>query len=105
MSEKLYYSIGEVSKMFDVNPSLLRFWETQFDMLKPHKNKKGNRYYTKEDIALLKEIFYLTKECGYTLEGAKEKLRNREKIDVSRIETVRILQSIKAFLLALKDSI
>lgn len=105
MSERLYYSIGEVSKMFDVNPSLLRFWETQFDMLKPRKNKKGNRYYTDEDIILLKEIFYLTKECGYTLEGAKDKIKNREKTDMSRIETVRTLQSVKAFLLALKDSI
>lgn len=104
MDDKLFHTIGEVSKMLGVNASLLRFWETQFEMLKPHKNKKGNRYYTPQDIILLKEVFYLTKECGYTLEGAKEKMR-KSKIDNSRMETVRTLQSIKDFLLTLKDTL
>lgn len=69
-SEKLYYPIGEVAEMFGVNTSLIRFWEKEFEVLKPHKNKKGNRLFTNEDVANLKLIFHLVKEKGYTLEGA-----------------------------------
>ena len=67
MTDKLYHSIGEVSQMLHVNPSLLRFWETEFPAIKPHKNKKGTRYYTDDDIDLLRQIYHLTRECGYTL--------------------------------------
>ena len=71
--KKVYYSIGEVAKIFDVSTSLIRFWEGEFDMLKPRKNRKGNRLFTESDIKVLQMIFHLVKEKGYTLEGAKKK--------------------------------
>jgi len=74
-TEKLYWTIGEVAKMFDVNTSLIRFWEKEFDIIKPHKNKKGNRLFTKGDIDKFKEIFQLVKERGYTLDGARKELK------------------------------
>jgi len=74
LPEKRYYGIGEVAKAFDVNTSLIRFWEKEFDVLKPKKNAKGNRKFTPEDIKNLKLIFHLVKERGFTLEGAKIKL-------------------------------
>lgn len=83
---KLYYSIGEVAAMFGVKPSLIRFWENEFDVLKPTKNKKGNRMFTAEDIENLKEIFRLVKGEGYTLQGAKEKLKMRVLEEEDRIE-------------------
>ncbi len=73
--QKLYYSIGEVAKLFEVNTSLIRFWEKEFDILKPKKNKKGNRLFTKDDLGNLKKIFVLVKEKGFTLEGAKKELK------------------------------
>jgi DNA-binding transcriptional MerR regulator len=76
--EKLYYPIGEVAEMFDVSSSLIRYWEKEFDILKPRKNKKGNRLFTKVDIENLKIIFHLVKERGYTLEGAKQKLKDNK---------------------------
>jgi DNA-binding transcriptional MerR regulator len=75
---KLYYSIGEVSEMLDVRSSLIRFWEKEFKMLNPKKNKKGNRLFTNKDIELLRKIYHLVKENGYTLEGAKQQLKVRE---------------------------
>jgi DNA-binding transcriptional MerR regulator len=75
--EKLYYSIGEVAEMFNVSKSLIRFWETEFDILKPRKSQKGNRLFTKKDIENLRVIYYLVKEKGYTLEGARMKLKGR----------------------------
>src|SRR5687767_15538388 len=74
--EKLYYSIGEVAEIFNVAPSLIRFWESEFDIIKPKKNRKGNRQFTKEDIDNVRTIFHLVKEKGFTLQGAKEMLRN-----------------------------
>ena len=71
LPDKRYYSIGEVAKAFEVNTSLIRFWETTFDILKPKKNAKGNRKFTPQDIKNLQLIYYLVKEKGYTLEGAK----------------------------------
>jgi len=73
--QKLYYTIGEVAKMFEVNTSLIRFWEREFDEIKPKKNKKGNRLFTKDDIDLITEIYKLVKQNGFTLEGAKRKLK------------------------------
>jgi DNA-binding transcriptional MerR regulator len=75
--EKLYFSIGEVAEMFDVNTSLIRFWEKEFPQLQPRKNNRGNRVYTKKDLELFKKIHELVKECGYTLEGAKNALRSK----------------------------
>jgi DNA-binding transcriptional MerR regulator len=79
--EKLYYSIGEVADMFEVNSSLIRFWEKEFPQLQPRKNNRGNRVYNKKDIELFRKIHHLVKEKGYTLEGAKNALRKRQVLD------------------------
>lgn len=76
---KLYYTIGEVSEMFEVNTSLIRFWEKEFDIIKPKKNKKGNRLFTPEDIDNFKVIYNLVKEQGLTLDGAKKYLKENKK--------------------------
>lgn len=76
---KLYYTISEVAGMLNVNSSLLRFWETEFPQLRPAKNRHGSRTYTEKDIELVKRIYHLTKECGYTLDGAREQLKKRRK--------------------------
>ncbi|TSA25549.1 MAG: MerR family transcriptional regulator [Bacteroidetes bacterium] len=103
--EKLYYSIGEVAELFEVNPSLIRYWEKEFDILKPGKNRKGNRIYTKEDLNSLRIIYHLVKERGYTLQGAREKIRqNRD--DVARnMEITDTLNRLKAFLQELKKDL
>lgn len=103
--EKLYYSIGELSLMFDVNPSLIRFWEKEFDIIKPHKNKKGNRMFTKEDVENFRIIFNLVKERGFTLQGAKDKLKGNKEDTVNTSEVVHSLQRIRAFLLELKKEL
>lgn len=104
LPDKLYYPIGEVAKAFDVNPSLLRYWEQEFPILRPKKNKKGNRYFTPEDIKNLQIIYHLVKEKGYTLDGARIALATNGKIS----ETVSIidrLEYVKAELLKLKESL
>ncbi|MDR0971703.1 MAG: MerR family transcriptional regulator [Bacteroidales bacterium] len=107
--EKLYYSIGEVSLVLEVSLPTLRFWEKEFKQIKPQKNKRGVRYYTMEDISLLKQIKYLTKTCGYTLEGTKNILKNKtlslfeNKEENKDIEMVENLKEIKDFLLELKN--
>jgi len=106
MSEsKLYYSIGEVAKMFEVNTSLIRFWEKEFEIIQPKKNKKGNRLFTKRDIDNFHIIFHLVKEKGFTLEGAKKKLKNNKKETIESAEVVNSLQKIKSFLLELKNEL
>ena len=102
--EKLYYSIGEVAKMFGVNTSLIRFWEKEFDLIKPTKNKKGNRLFTQQDVDNFHKIFHLVKEKGYTLAGAKEKLSVREETNLE-MEVIFKLQKIKAFLLDMKETL
>lgn len=102
---KIYYSIGEVSKMFDVNTSLIRFWEKEFDIIKPKKNKKGNRLFTKKDVANFHVIFHLVKEKGYTLDGAKKKLKDNKDETINNAEVVKSLQNIKSFLLELKEGL
>jgi DNA-binding transcriptional MerR regulator len=102
---KIYYSIGEVSKMFDVNTSLIRFWEKEFDIIKPKKNKKGNRLFTKKDVANFHVIFHLVKEKGFTLEGAKKKLKENKDGTIKNAEVVQSLQKIKSFLLELKEGL
>lgn len=104
LPDKLYYSIGEVAKAFDVNTSLIRYWEQEFPIIKPKKNKKGNRYFTPSDIENLKIIYHLVKEKGYTLDGARVALTTNTKIS----ETITIidrLEFIKAELLKLKNSL
>jgi len=101
--DKVYYSIGEVADLFDVNASLIRFWEKEFEILIPHKNKKGNRLFTQKDLDNLNIIYDLVKERGYTLNGAKEMLR-AEKIDetTKKMEVINSLENVKSFLLDLK---
>ena len=104
LPDKLCYSIGEVAKAFDVNTSLIRYWEQEFPIIKPKKNKKGNRYFTPSDIENLKIIYHLVKEKGYTLDGARVALTTNTKIS----ETITIidrLEFIKAELLKLKNSL
>ncbi len=96
--EKLYYSIGEVAKMFDVNTSLIRFWEKEFDIIKPKKNKKGNRLFTKKDIDNFHIIFHLVKEKGMTLKGAKKKMKENKDDTEHNFEIIRSLEQIKEML-------
>lgn len=103
--EKLYYSIGEVATMFKVNVSLLRFWEKEFDILKPKKNKKGNRLFTANDLNNLKIIYHLVKERGFTLDGAKKKLRENKDDTINNIEIVNRLKDIRQFLVEIRDEL
>lgn len=107
MSEKLYYSMGEVAEMFDVNQSLLRHWESQFPILRPKRNKKGNRLFTPQDVEHLKQIYHLVKECGMTLEGAKRAMRGqRSGRGVSRdVELMERLQRIRALLVEVREEL
>jgi len=101
--KKIYYSIGEVATIFDVNKSLIRFWEKEFSIIKPKKNKKGNRYFTEKDIENFKIIFHLVKERGYTLDGAKKKLRENKEDTIKNVEIVNQLKNIRAQLVAIRE--
>ena len=103
--EKLYYSIGEVADIFEVNVSLIRFWEKEFDILKPKKNKKGNRMFKTKDLDNLKIIYHLVKERGYTLEGAKKKLKENKEDTINNIQIVNRLKDIRQFLIELKQEL
>jgi len=104
---KLYYSIGEVAAMFDVNTSLIRFWEKEFSIIKPKKNKKGNRLFTQKDIKNFQRIYQLVKEEGYTLEGAKQKLKKKNKPinEPNYDEVVDKLKGIKSELELIKSQL
>ncbi|WP_088653310.1 MerR family transcriptional regulator [Geofilum rhodophaeum] len=103
--EKLYYTIGEVAKMFNVNTSLIRFWEKEFDIIKPHKNKKGNRLFTPQDVENFHLIYHLVKEKGMTLKGADKKLKENKEDTLENFEIVKRLQDIRATLLEIKDGL
>lgn len=103
--ERIFFTIGEVAKMFKVNTSLIRFWEKEFDILKPKKNKKGNRLFTKQDVDNLHIIYHLVKERGFKLEGAKQKLKQNKDEVVNSVEIVKSLKKIKNFLLEMKESL
>lgn len=103
--EKLFYTIGEVAKIFRVNTSLIRFWEKQFNILKPKKNKKGNRLFTKRDLDNLHIIYHLVKERGFKLEGAKKKLKENKEEVVNSVEMVKSLKKIKEFLVEMKETL
>ncbi|MFT6846091.1 MAG: DNA-binding transcriptional MerR regulator [Flavobacteriales bacterium] len=103
--EKLYYSIGEVADMFKENTSLIRYWENEFDILKPKKNKKGNRLFTKQDVEHLKIIHHLVKDRGFTIEGAKKKLKDNKEDTNNQVEVIQRLETIKSFLLELKEAL
>lgn len=102
---KLYYSIGEVAQMFDVNESLLRFWEKEFPIITPKKNSKGTRQYRKEDVENIRLIYHLVKEKGMTLQGARQKLKNNKENTVQTYEIITRLQGIKEELLAIKKEL
>ena len=104
LPDKLYYSIGEVARAFDVNTSLIRYWEQEFPILMHKKNKKGNRYFTPEDIKNLKIIYHLVKEKGYTLDGARIALTTNSKVS-STVSMIDRLEFVKSELLKLKDSL
>ncbi len=100
--EKVYYTIGEVAELFDVNTSLIRYWEKEFDILKPAKNKKGNRLFTQKDLENLRIIYHLVRERGFTLQGARDKLRENKEDVVNKVETIDALNRIRGYLLEIK---
>ncbi len=102
---KLYHSISEVAKMFSVSNSLIRFWETEFDFLKPKKNRKGNRSYTQKDIDSIRIIYHLVKERGFTLEGARQEVKlNRNQVE-RKMDTISHLKALKKNLLDLQSKL
>ncbi len=103
--ERLFYSIGEVAEMFGVNTSLIRFWEKEFDIIKPHKNKKGNRMFTPQDVENFHLIFHLVKEKGMTLKGAQKKLKENHDDTVNNFEVVSKLKDIRELLVEIRDNI
>lgn len=103
LPEKRYYGIGEVAKAFHVNTSLIRFWEKEFDALKPKKNAKGNRKFTPDDIKNLKLIYHLVKERGFTLEGAKIHLKEGKKETLNNFEIISKLEDVKNQLKKIKE--
>jgi len=105
LPEKRYYGIGEVAKAFGVNTSLIRFWEKEFDALKPKKNAKGNRKFTPEDIKNLKFIYHLVKERGFTLEGAKTHLKEEKQKTLTNFEIISKLEGIKEQLTKIKEQL
>jgi len=102
--KKQYYSIGDVAAMFKENTSLIRYWENEFSILKPKKNKKGDRFFRPEDVKNLKMIYHLLRERKYTIDGAKEFLKNN-KAAGEKHEMIESLQKIKSFLLELKNNL
>lgn len=102
---KRYYTMGEVTEMFGVNASQIRFYEKEFEILQPKKNKKGNRLFTIEDVENLKIIFHLVKEKGFTLQGAKEYLKGNKEVVKENQRVIDSLESLKQFLLEVKDQL
>lgn len=105
LPEKRYYSIGELSKAFNVNASLIRFWDKEFDVLKPKKNAKGNRMFTPDDVKNLQLIYHLVKERGFTLEGAKVHLKEGQKKTLDKFEIISKLEAIKNNLINIKNEL
>src|SRR3954469_22017148 len=103
--EKIYYSIGEVAEMFNVAPSLIRFWESEFELIQPKKNRKGNRQFTREDIDSVRTIYHLVKEKGFTLQGAKEMLKNDTQSVKNKMEMIESLRGVRKFLIELRDKL
>ncbi len=104
-NKKLYYTIGEVAKMFNVNTSLIRYWEKEFPIIKPKKNRRGSRLFTQKDIDNFHLIYHLVKERGMTLEGAKKKLKeSKEDLDY-QFEILKRLEKIKSLLLEIKEEL
>jgi len=105
VTTKLFYKISEVAKMFNVNISAIRFWEKEFDILKPKKNKKGNRLFTPKDIKNIEIIHHLLKERGFTITGAKNKLNENKNDTIDNFEIVKHLKDIRGFLVKLREEL
>lgn len=105
LPEKRYYGIGEIAKAFNVNTSLIRFWEKEFDVLQPKKNAKGNRKFTPQDVKNLQLIFHLVKERGFTLEGAKTHLKENKSQTLATFDIIQKLESVKAELIKIKNQL
>ena len=103
--EKKYFTIGEVADELGVATSLIRFWEGEFDIIKPKKNRKGNRQFTKEDIKNVKLIYYLVKEKGFTLQGARDFIKNDVDAATNKVELIESLKKVKNFLETLKKEL
>ncbi|WP_152287075.1 MerR family transcriptional regulator [Flavicella marina] len=105
LPEKRYYKIGEVAKAFNVNTSLIRFWEKEFDVIQPKKNGKGDRMFTPTDIKNFRLIYHLVKEKGFTLDGAKNRLKSNPDGTVNNHEIIASLEKVKAELLKIKNAL
>ena len=103
--EKQYYTIGEVAAQFDVAPSLIRFWETEFDDLKPRKSKKGNRLYSPQDIETFRTIYHLVKERGYTIPGARDIMKQRGPQLKEKVDVIHSLEKVRNFLVQLRKEL
>jgi DNA-binding transcriptional MerR regulator len=103
--EKKYFTIGEVAKALGEATSLIRFWETQFEFIKPKKNKKGNRKYTQDDLKKIKLVHHLVKEKGYTLQGAQDHIKTSSNSIDDNSEMIASLQKIKGFLEDMKSQL
>jgi DNA-binding transcriptional MerR regulator len=103
--QKRYYTIGEVAEKFNVNTSLIRFWETEFDILRPKKNKKGDRQFTQKDIDCIQTIYHLVKEKGYTLQGAKDIIKASAKEQNEKAALIASLEKIKSFLIEVRNNL
>lgn len=102
---KRYFSIGEVAEMLDVSKSLIRYWEAEFDVLKPHKNSKGERRFTIQNIEQLKIIYHLIKERGFTINGAKREIQLQRKLNKDKQDIIKSLEKMKAFLIELRGTL
>ena len=107
MAEKLFYSMGEIAELFDVNSSLLRYWELQFAALTPKRNTKGDRIYTPDDIKIIKQIYHLVKEKGLTLEGARRVMKSASKESILErdVELLERLQKVRAILMEVREEL
>ena len=103
--EKLFYSIGEVAEMFHVKTSLIRYWEKEFDIIRPKKNKKGNRLFTQADIDNFHLIFHLVKERGMTLKGAKKKIKENKEDTEKNFEVIKTLKELKELMIEVRDQL
>lgn len=103
--DKLYYSISEVAQMFEVNTSLIRYWEKEFSLINPKKNKKGNRQFTKDDIKKFHLIYHLVKEKGMTLKGARKKLKQNKTATINQFEVIKRLKDAKEMLLEIQNEL
>ncbi len=104
-NQKHYYSIGEVSELLNVPPSTLRYWEKEFDILKPKKNAKGDRLFTRSDLQHIKLIYLLVKEKGYTIDGAKAQLKNKLSAEQKKLQIVERLKHVRSFLADIKEAL